>query len=165
MFCESRALSSEKGLENRASGFSAFFLRKVASSWSCYMERVTFPVESPRTCGCRGSWGDSELVQPGGWAWSEFTGAAGRGAPGRQVTRSWEVRPGRFSCFEGKECSHSGGKRSEGGRGVRNTLGAWSHCFLLTLLLVLSDKANVHLSTHQLVVSLVFSTVFLFNLF
>ena len=42
---------------------------------------------------------------------------AGRGAPGRGVARSWEVRPGRVSCFEGKECLCSGGK------GVRAAVG------------------------------------------
>ena len=53
-------------------------------------------------------------------------------------------------------------KRSEGGRGVRNALGVQHHCSLLTFLPVLSDKGNVHLSKCQLVVSLAFSTVFLF---
>ena len=74
------------------------------------------------------------------------------------------MRPGRVSCFEGKECHHSGGKRSEGGRGVRNALGAPSHCFLLTLLQVLSDEANVRLSKRQLVASLAFSIVFLVSI-
>ena len=117
------------------------------------------------------SWGEeSEWVsRDWGRSWGDWAGGARRlslkdqtlDVAGRGATRSWEVRPGRLSRFEGKECLRSGGKRSEGGRGVRNAWGARSHCFLLTLLQVLRDKGNVHLSKRQLVVSLVFSIVFL----
>ena len=37
---------------------------------------------------------------------------AGRGAPGRGATRSWEFRPRPVSFFEGRESFGSGGKRA-----------------------------------------------------
>ena len=48
----------------------------------------------------------------------ETVEVAGRGAPGRGATRSWEFRPRPVSFFEGRECFGSGGKRARAAVGL-----------------------------------------------